>query len=63
MYFKNIPFLEKSSGTKYKSYVFQLDEKVNEIRFKTVLSDLDWKSFFIAQIWWAVFKISFVRLY
>ena len=41
MYFKNIPFLEKSSGTKYKSYVFQLDEKVNEIRFKTVLSDLD----------------------
>ena len=51
--FKNIPFLQKSSGTRYKSDLFQ----------KAVLSNLEWKFFFIIQPWWAVFKIGFARLF
>ena len=37
----------------HKSWLFQ----------KAVLSDLEWKNFFISQPWWVVFKISFVQLF
>ena len=26
---------------------------------KAILGDLEWKLFFVAQPWWAIFKVSF----
>ena len=31
--------------------------------FKATLGDLDWKMFFLAQLWWAAFNISFAVIF
>ena len=48
----------KSSGIRWNSDVFEWDKKVKEMLSKVVLY-LDWIIFFVAQLWWATFKIIF----
>ena len=37
--------------------------KVKEMPSEAILGDLEWKLLFVAQLWWAIFKVIFKQIF